>query len=269
MTRATPLVVTALALAVSAGCGPSGNATRAASPPSTSSSPPAVHVVAIGDSDATGAGDSTGKGWVGRYGELVKQKLGVPVVVDNLAAEGETSSALRTEVTGDDAVRKTIRAANVVLIGIGGADLNAGDGALSAGACKGRQCYAPVIRSFTANIDAIVSEARRLAPTALLRAIGFANGFPGAGKAFPPFVTADLSRYQAQALSAAVCHAMRAHLGQCVDVLRAFNGPNATADAYARGLMTKDPCCYPSSQGQQLIAQLLLDTGLPKVYGTQ
>lgn len=270
MTRLIRLAVTTLALAVSAGCGTSGGANEAASPPSTSSSAlVAVRIVAIGDSDATGAGDSTGKGWVGRYGELVKQKLHVPVTVDNLAAEGQTSSMLRANITGDDTLRQAIRTANVVLIGMGGADLNAGDAALSAGRCKGRACYAPVIRTFAANIDAIATEVRHLAPTALLRTTGMPNGFPGAGNAFPPFATADLNRYQAEAISAAVCQAMRTNNGQCVDVLRAFNGAKATATAYSAGLMTKNPCCYPSSTGQQLIAQLLIDTGLPKLHRTQ
>jgi len=42
----------------------------------------------------------------------------------------------------------------------------------------------------------------------------------------------------------------------------AFNGPRGDGDAYAKGLMTKDPCCYPSGKGQQLIAQLLIAEGL-------
>jgi hypothetical protein len=47
---------------------------------------------------------------------------------------------------------------------------------------------------------------------------------------------------------------------RCADVVRAFNGHSANADAYARGLLTKDPCCYPSAKEQQLIAQLLVAT---------
>ncbi|HEX4698878.1 MAG TPA: hypothetical protein VH857_05900 [Actinomycetes bacterium] len=56
---------------------------------------------------------------------------------------------------------------------------------------------------------------------------------------------------------------MRSHGGRCVDALRAFNGAKADADAYATGLLTKDPCCYPSDKGQQLIAQLLIASGVP------
>jgi hypothetical protein len=55
---------------------------------------------------------------------------------------------------------------------------------------------------------------------------------------------------------------MRVNDGRCVDVVRAFNGNDANADAYASGLLTKDPCCYPSSKGQELIADLLAKSGL-------
>ena len=55
---------------------------------------------------------------------------------------------------------------------------------------------------------------------------------------------------------------MKTHRGRCIDVLTAFNGTSGTTDAYKSGLMNKIECCYPSGKGQQLIAQLLLETGL-------
>ena len=33
-------------------------------------------------------------------------------------------------------------------------------------------------------------------------------------------------------------------------------------NAYKRGLLNHEDCCYPSAKGQQLIADLLLKTGL-------
>lgn len=269
MTRGAWFAVVAVALALAAGCGSSGKGTQAVPRVPTSSSGPAtVHVVAIGDSDATGIGDSTGQGWVGRYGKLVERKLKLPVTVDNLAVEGQTSDQLRRTVVGDESLRQQLRTADVVLVGIGGADLNAGDNALSAGQCQGRRCYAQLLRTFAVNVAAIATEVRHLAPTAVLRAMSLPNGFPGAGSAYPPFVTADLSRYEATAERAAVCRAMRSNDGRCVDVVRAFNGADASADAYARGLMTKNPCCYPSARGQQLIARLLVATGLAGLHST-
>jgi hypothetical protein len=50
--------------------------------------------------------------------------------------------------------------------------------------------------------------------------------------------------------------------GKCIDVLRAFNGPRGTRDAYKTGLLNHEDCCYPSAKGQQLMAELLVKTGL-------
>jgi hypothetical protein len=55
---------------------------------------------------------------------------------------------------------------------------------------------------------------------------------------------------------------MARHRGRCVDVLGEFNGRDGTQDAYAKGWLTKSPCCYPSGRGQQVIAELVLATGL-------
>src|SRR6478736_1894785 len=98
-----------------------------------------------------------------RRGRLVGVAVAVVglVAIDNRAVDGKTSDQLRTEVTNDAALRRTIAQADVILIGIGGADLNAGDDALSAGSCKGRACYAEILRRFAANMSAIASEARR------------------------------------------------------------------------------------------------------------
>ncbi len=38
--------------------------------------------------------------------------------------------------------------------------------------------------------------------------------------------------------------------------------PRRPRNAYVKGLMNKQQCSYPSAKGQQLIAQLLLQTGL-------
>jgi lysophospholipase L1-like esterase len=84
-------------------------------------------IVALGDSDTTGNGDPTGVGWVGRYARLLHQRLGLKMTVTNLALDGTTSWSLLTAVRSDSRTRSTIAAADAVLLGIGGADLNAGD----------------------------------------------------------------------------------------------------------------------------------------------
>ncbi len=269
MRRFRPAVAGLLVLC--SGCASSGGHDAGAAPSGTAGQSrvvDVVDVVALGDSDATGIGDPSAQGWVGRFGDLLEARTGSTVRVDNRAREGETSDELRAEVAGDAELRKALGRAEVVLVGIGGADLNAGDDALGAGSCRGRDCYAGILRRFDANIAAIASEVHRVAPGALVRGISPANAVPGAGSVIPSFLTVDLGRYQATTERASLCRALRSVGGRCVDVVTAFNGPRGDGDAYAQGLLTTDPCCYPSAQGQQLIAELLLAEGLDGLPGT-
>ena len=75
-------------------------------------------------------------------------------------------------------------------------------------------------------------------------------------------VCAAIGAFQGTTLKQAICSAMAASHGRCVDAFRAFNGASGTENAYARGWLTKNPCCYPSGKGQQVMAQLVFDTGL-------
>ena len=239
------------------------------SAPAVSSPQPSQwHVVALGDSDTTGEGDSSGLGGVGRYARLLRQKLGVKVVVTNLAQEGKTSSELLSEVRSDPTTRAALKKAQVVLIGIGGADLNAGDDRNQAGACKGTACYAADLRAFGRNLDATAALVRKLrSPTQMvLRTITLPNVIPGAKDVVPPFITPKIGVFQNQAIKRYVCGAMAKHRGRCVDAFLAFNGPDGTHNAYSKGWLTKDPCCYPSGKGQQVIAELVLKSGLAPLH---
>lgn len=236
-------------------------------PQSASAAAGAWRMVALGDSDTTGSGAPVGKGWVDSYAGLIRAGTGRDVAVSNLAQDGTLSSQLLSSVKGTKSVRDAIAEADIVVVGIGGADLNAGDDALASGSCKGTACYAPVIAGFKTNIDAIAGEivSIRAGKPTVLRAIGFANGLTGAEDVIPPFLSSiatEVGVYQSRGLSEAVCAAMTAHGGQCVDVLTAFNGPNGDGDAYKTGLMNKVDCCYPSEKGQSLMADLLYATGL-------
>jgi hypothetical protein len=82
--------------------------------------PTVWHVVALGDSDTTGEGDPTGPGWVGRYARLLRQKLGLKVVVTNLGRNGKTIRVLLSEMRSDPTTRGAVKKAHIVLVGIGG-----------------------------------------------------------------------------------------------------------------------------------------------------
>src|SRR5262249_10940563 len=148
--------------------------------------------------------------------------------------------------------RATVKKAQIVLVGIGGADLNAGDDRNAAKTCKGTACYAADLRAFGRNVDATAAAIRKLRKPdeAVRRAVTLPNVVPGAEKIVPPFVTHAFGVYQTTTLKRSICTAMSRHGGRCVDILRAFNGAAGTGNAYATGLLTKADCCYPSGKGQ-------------------
>jgi hypothetical protein len=249
-----PIVALVAALLLSA-CTASGRPGPAASPSLQPGAPP-LRVVVLGDSDATAHGDSSGKGWARRYADLIGGKAVRLVTVSNLARDGQTSRTLLSMLSADGTLSATISEADIVLIGTGGADLNAGDELMATGACHAEQCFRGVLADFARNFDAAVAVIARLRggkPT-VLRAVTLPNAVPGA--------TPALGAYQARTLREATCATMTRYGGQCIDVLTAFNGPTGIADAYKTGLMNHDDCCYPSGQGHQLIAELLDATGL-------
>src|SRR5690242_12548677 len=64
-----------------------------------------VHVVALGDSETSGQGDSAGSGWVGRYARMLETKRALKVDVSNLAKNGKTSAELLADVRSDPKTR--------------------------------------------------------------------------------------------------------------------------------------------------------------------
>src|SRR5262249_53473170 len=101
-------------------------------------------------------------------------------------------------------------------------------------------CYTALLRQFGRNLDATLATARQLAGgSALIRAISLPNGYPGGGNALPAFATAGVGLYQAVTERTMVCGAARKYGGDCIDIVRAFNGSSGTGDAYQAGLMTR------------------------------
>jgi lysophospholipase L1-like esterase len=240
---------------------PAPAASSAPASPSVASNDQVFTIVALGDSEATGAGDPTGEGWVGRYAALIEDEYGIDVTVENHAAEGKYSSTLLLEVESDDDLRQQLASADLVLMGIGGADLNIGDDALSSGTCDGKACYVPILNEFERNLDAIATEVDSVQGSGgEMRAVAFPNVYPGAEKVVPSFITPEIALYQATTLRDAICSTMEDHGGECIDALAEFNGPDGTKDAYEAGLLNLKDCCYPSEDGHQLIAELLLET---------
>jgi lysophospholipase L1-like esterase len=270
-------VLTTVALAAlwmtvaSCGGGSSSNTSEGgSSPPTKGAFASRLHVVALGDSETTGSGDSKGVGWVGRYSRLLQTKLVLKLSVSNLAQDGKMSADLLSDLRSDPNTRAQVKRAEIVLFGIGGADLNAGDDNFEAGRCRAEACYAPVLTSFARNFDAIVAAVREIrgSEKTVLRSITQPNVLTGAEDVIPPFLKRIATRigvYQATNANRAICRTMTKYGGRCIDVLHAFNGPAGTADAYKKGLLNHEDCCYPNAKGQQLMADLLLKTGLAPI----
>jgi lysophospholipase L1-like esterase len=229
-------------------------------------------VVALGDSEVTGSGDQSGKGWVPYYAELIRAGSGREVTVLNLGENGLTSSGLLSSVGSNTGVRDAIAKADIVVLGIGGADVNAGDDALASGSCESTACYDATISEYALNVDAIAAEIMNIRggkPT-VLRSITQPNVLTGAEDVIPPFlrnIATEVGVYVARGFNKATCDAMTAHGGACIDILTAINGPDGEGDGYKAGLLNLDDCCYPNEQGHRLMADLLYATGLAPLEG--
>jgi len=273
ISRLAQAVLASAALGVLVGsCGEDGSSdsSRPAASERERAGGSSVRVVALGDSETSGQGDPTGLGWVGRYARLLRTEAGLRVDVSNLARDGKTSAELLADLRSDADTRAAVKGSQIVLFGIGGADLNAGDDNFAAGNCKGERCYAPGLTSFSRNFDAIVGAVRELRGShkTVLRSVTQPNVLTGAEDVIPPFlkpIATRIGTYQARTANQAICRGMAKYDGQCIDVLRAFNGSNGTANAYKQGLLNHEQCCYPSAKGQQLMAQLLFSTGLAPI----
>ena len=254
-TQAKEPAVHALGVGVSAGSG---------------AQQPAWNVVVLGDSGASGNGDQTRLAWGGRYAGLLRQRLHHRVVLTNLAAEGKSSSALLAELRSFPTTRAAVKKADVILFGsTAGANLNLADANAAAGKCQGQACYAAQLRLWARDFEQIVATAASLRgkKATVLRGVTDANVVPGAQDVIPPSATVEGGLDQAKTINAAICASLKKHRGKCIDVLSAFNGASGTEDAYAKGLMNKVECCYASGKGQQLIAELLIRTGLRPLRG--
>ena len=140
---------------------------------------------------------------------------------------GQTSRALVTAVRSDPPTQAAIAKAEIVLIGIGQADLAAGDAQLAAGECRAEACYASDLSQFRGNIELAAGEIRHvlLSPDVVLRAITPPNVVASASDVVSPFLTHDIGVYRSTSMRRSICRAMAMNRGRCVDVLRASTVP--------------------------------------------
>jgi len=155
------------------GGGSSGfaNGTQVGNATATSPGDKHVNLVAIGDSLAHGLGDASGRGFVGDVSQMYRQQ-GKLVVESNLGIDGLTSRGLRNEV-GQPEVQNLLKTANVVLISIGGNDLNNAAGLPN----LNRARIDAANQDFNRNLTDIVTRIRQTNKTAAIVVIGLYNPY--------------------------------------------------------------------------------------------
>lgn len=130
-----------------------------------------VHVVGLGDSLTHGLGDSTGQGYVGDVSAQYRSQ-GYQVIQSNLGIDGLTSKGLLTELN-QPGVRDLVQSANVILISIGGNDLNDAAGLPNLDAKR----ISTAESQFENNITSFLTELRQLNTTATIALVGLYNPY--------------------------------------------------------------------------------------------
>lgn len=254
---ATGLLVIAVLVS---GCAVSPGSTvssdQATSPTQTEAASPAeyLRLVAIGDSIAASQRCECAR-YPDVYGPLAAKALGQPVAVQNRAVNGATSGDLLETLDSSPILRSLIEEADIITIAIGINDIN------PCGAETDRACYDSAIAGLQSNLEALLGQIDTLQGDHphILRATAYYNvkiGDPGAAQFGPSFQA--FYAEQLASLNAAICEAVAAHDGLCVELLTAFNGPAGDQDAAP---LLVDDHVHPSREGHQVIAQAIAASG--------
>jgi lysophospholipase L1-like esterase len=158
----------------------SQSAPQAANPPQTSASqrttttmPDTLHVVALGDSLAYGAGDETGEGIAGRLEDELRARGVNRVEAVNLGVNGAQTGDVLTRLK-QERVRKAIARADAVVLSIGANDL------FRSGQSREEILRAPfeIADRILGRIHTIVTEIHAINPGARILLLGGYNPVP-------------------------------------------------------------------------------------------
>lgn len=131
-------------------------------------------IVALGDSLTRGAGDPDGKGYVGYMAdELQTQAADQEIRVKNYGIDGMRTPELAASLA-KPAVRAELKAADVIVLSIGGNDL------FRSGETLGNlepAFIAPIQEAYAADLDGVLKELRTINASAELFLIGLYNPF--------------------------------------------------------------------------------------------
>lgn len=130
-----------------------------------------VHLVVLGDSLAQGFGDASGNGFAGDVAADYRRQ-GKHVVMNNLGIDGLTSAGLRKQLQ-QASVRQAVSPGSVILLSIGGNDLNDAAGLPAIDPQK----ITAAQQQFRANLTVILRQLRSWNQTAPILLIGLYNPY--------------------------------------------------------------------------------------------
>lgn len=239
---------------------PSASATATPSPDI-----PHLTYVALGDSllyalemDCAGCTSA-----VDIYGKQLEIDLGMPVEVHNLTMHnGLNTAGLRKYLeTGtkigrtEENARTAVAAADIVSVTIGFNDSTLSD----------KDNLAPFIATYTANLDAILSEIGALRagqPTMVRVTTIYNNGIAEKPELDPDGPGSGVNGWKpiVEAQNKVICDLAAKHEGMCVDIYQAMNGKAGLLSPAAQGYMAPDGT-HPSQLGMDLIAATFVGVG--------
>jgi hypothetical protein len=239
--------------------------------PAASSQKPGVSTrpysyVALGDSWANGAHCGSCKTFVGRYADLLNQRLRRQVKLTDLTENGGTSTTMLAALRTDDRIRAAVAKADIIVIETGLNDLDESGvlDSVAAGLCGGPgnlNCLDTVGQRWQVNFESIADEIDYLRggqPTAL-RLVTSQNVFLSdpsivSDHGLPADFAQTGGTFITRQLHDALCGTARRHHGQCVDVGRLFNGPQGD-----------QPRDENTVRSHTQVAQALVRTGLKEL----
>ncbi|HJV47335.1 MAG TPA: GDSL-type esterase/lipase family protein [Bacillota bacterium] len=139
-----------------------------------------IKILALGDSLTRGYGDDNAKGYVGNVVDQLRTHSGTTISISNLAINGQTSEQLSKQLSEQEVLRQ-IGQANVILMTIGGNDLN--QQAKTMNELTPAQ-FRDIFTSYKNHFGRILDQIRAVNPKATLYLIGLYNPYldqPNAG----------------------------------------------------------------------------------------
>ena len=252
---------------VIAGCGGSNQAKQPSTAAPSTTATKALSLGVLGDSIALTTDPPCG---CAPFAALFAHRIGARV--SDGAAAGSEARDLLKQVKTDDFIRQIVRRSDDIVIDMGINDLpwNRSDNPCSVVASQpgevlwarvDKECIRRVARQYENTINAVLTQIDRLRankPT-MLRLTDVYNSVIGdtVDPSYDSPAAVKPSEAAVSRFDAIQCRLAREHHGRCVDVHRAFNGPDGAEPA--RRLLAPDHL-HPSAQGQKVIADLLYRT---------